>query len=1078
MIYYWVGQRTVTVLKNVKMEEICMYKLRKRIPAFFLLIIMTFGFLGQGQVAVQAADTTASTRQTLGRIKLEVYNIISKAPVAGVEFSVVDSTGKVIATPVTSPLGNVTADVPSGTYKVKQIKVPTGYIMNTAVQTLTIWGTGTAIATYYNQGTSTPTQPTTQTGQIRVNAYDISAGTPIGGVEFSVVDTSGKGVATLITDPSGIASVNLLPGSYQVKQTKTPAGYSLSGSVQTLTLWQNSIATATFYNQKVQPEVGQLKVKVYETNGTPLAGAAFTVTDAAGKVVSTVITNQSGEVLVNLPSGNYNVKQTKAPSGYAVYETSQTVTIWRNSMTTMTVYNPKAQPETGQFKIKLYDGTNALALAGGEFSITDASGKVVQTVTTGANGEGQVNLSIGNYQVKQTKAPVGYTSNTAVQSFTIVRGGTITSTFYNQKALPDTGQIKVRAYDINGAPPLAGVELAIVDSLGKTVATLVTNQNGEATATLPAGSYTVKQTKAPAGYDINPSTQSFVIFRSGVTTTTFYNQKAQPTTGQLKVSVYDLNSGSALQGAEFTVIDSTGKVITTFETNQTGTITLNVAPGTYRLKETKAPNGYDLNTSVQTITIVRGGTTTASFYNQKTRPNTGQLKVHVYDGDGVTSLAGAEFSVLNAAGESVGTLTTGANGEATITLPAGSYQLKETKAPAGYDLNSITQSLTVSQSGVTSIAFYNQKTRPASGKVTVRLYDSVSGSALAGAEFAVLDTSGKTIATVVTNQSGEGVLSLPAGNYRVKESKAPNGYQLNVASQMITVARDGMTTLTFYNQKTPSTTGQLKVNIYDSATGAAIKGAEFTVVDNAGKVVATMLTNQSGEATTTLPAGNYQVKETKVPAEYSMNTAAQSVTVWQGGVTTATFYNQKLQSKTGQLKVKLYDMVGGSPLVAGEFAVLDMSGKLITTIVTDQFGEATTTLPTGNYQVKEIKAPVGYDLNTGVRTLTVWQNGSTTATFYNQKIQPNVGNLTIKKYDESGEHVIAGANFEIIDSNGKVVAKPMTNPSGEVIIALVPGHYSIRDTKAVAAGLGDDSVIELTIDKGETHQVSFYNNIM
>lgn len=1054
-----------------------MYKLRKMILAFFLLCTMSLGFLGQSVSVIQGADTTSNV-QTLGKIKMNVYDIVGGAPVAGVEFAVIDEGGKVIATPVTSPTGEASMDVPSGTYKVKQTKVPTGYILNSGVQTLTIWRTGTAIATFYNQKTST--NPTVTTAQLKVNAYDINGGAPIGGVEFVVTDTAGKVVATLITNPSGEATVNLSAGSYQVKQSKTPAGYALSGSVQSITLWQNSIATTTFYNQKTQPEIGQLKVKVYDINGgATLAGAEFTVTDLAGKVVTAFITNQNGEAMANLPSGNYRVQQTKAPVGYEVNGAVQSITLWRSSTTTVTIYNQKAQPDVGQFRVRLYDMESGAPLLGSEFSIVDVSGKVIQTITTNEQGEAITELATGSYQVKQTKASTGYSLNTAIQSFTAARGGIVTATFYNQKALPETGQIKVKVYDINGGVALSGVEVTITDDVaGKVVATAVTNQNGEALVTLPAGSYSIQETKVPTGYELNRSIQSFLVFRSGTITATFYNQKALPETGQLRVATYDISSGVVLKGAEFIVLDSEGKVVTTLTTGDNGSIIVNLAPGTYQLKETKAPQGYEATIGTQSFTVWRGLTTTATIYNQKVQLNIGQLKLHVYDVDGVTSLAGAEFLIMDTTGKIVGTLVTSESGEASTNLPVGSYQVKEVKAPQGYDLNTMIESVTIWQNGTTSIAFYNQKTKPASGTVKIKLYDITNSVQLAGAEFAVLDTAGRVITTVVTNQFGEAIANIPVGNYRVKENKAPSGYELNVATQPITVVQNGTTTVTFYNQKAQSKQGQLKINVYDIATEAALADVSIAVIDSAGKIVTTLTTNQLGEATVNLPAGSYQLKETKVPAGYNVNSSVQSITVLPGGIAGAIFYNQKAQSKTGQMKVRLYDMVGGSPLAGAEFSVLDISGKLLATLVTNDIGEAVTTLPAGNYQVKETKAPNGYNVSISVRSLTVWQNGSTTVTFYNQKIQQNEGNLVITKYDANGTNIIAGANFEVVDSTGKVILTPMTNQKGEATVTLAVGTYKVRDVKAVAAGLGENTEIDIVIEKGATHQVSFYNSIV
>lgn len=548
------------------------------------------------------------------------------------------------------------------------------------------------------------------------------------------------------------------------------------------------------------------------------------------------------------------------------------------------------------------------------------------------------------------------------------------------------------------------------------------------------------------------------------------------TSGRIKLEVYNGISKAPIAGVEFSVVDSMGKIIATPTTTALGNVTIDVSTGIYKVKQTKAPSGYYMSTTIQTLRVDRGTTARALFYNQE-KTNKGGIKVYVFDEGGIIPLAGTEFLVLDSAGNSVGSLKTGTNGEASIVLPAGSYQLKEMKATEGYKSNSTISSLTVSPDKVTSVAFYNSKEQPATGSVIVHLYDSISGSALEGAEFAILDSTEKTIATFITNENGEGVVNVPIGSYRVKEIKAPSDYQLNLAMQSIKVEQNGETAVKFYNQKASSDMGQLKVNIYDGETGAGIKDVELLVTDHDGKVVATLLTNQLGEATVKLPAYHYQIKETRVPTGYSMNIAPQTFVIWREGITTVEFTNPHLQTEPGKFKVKLYDIIGEVPLAGGEFAVFDMAGNLVTSFVTDQAGEAATNLLPGSYQVKEVKSPEGYNVNAEVKSFNAWKNGSTTLTFYNQKIQPDAGNLTIKKYF-SGGGPVGGAEFEIVDSTGKVVSRPKLNIYGELTITLMPGNYSVRDTRAVAAGIVEDSTKAVTIVKGETQQVVFKNSAL
>ncbi|MEG1084615.1 MAG: SpaA isopeptide-forming pilin-related protein, partial [Hydrogenoanaerobacterium sp.] len=162
--------------------------------------------------------------------------------------------------------------------------------------------------------------------------------------------------------------------------------------------------------------------------------------------------------------------------------------------------------------------------------------------------------------------------------------------------------------------------------------------------------------------------------------------QTRPILGQLKLTKKD--GSKTLAGAEFTL----GKVVKT--TDEKGEALFDgIRKGIYYVTETKAPKGYVLPAAPNNKTRVEVGETTAGFVHEEkitNEPVKGKLVVTKTDSADLNKkLAGAEFNVTKAGDTSFSKkMTTGIDGTAKLTgLPVGSYTVTESKAPAGYVLN-------------------------------------------------------------------------------------------------------------------------------------------------------------------------------------------------------------------------------------------------------------------------------------------------------------------------------------------------------------------------------------------------------
>ncbi|GAB6093200.1 SpaA isopeptide-forming pilin-related protein [Furfurilactobacillus curtus] len=189
--------------------------------------------------------------------------------------------------------------------------------------------------------------------------------------------------------------------------------------------------------------------------------------------------------------------------------------------------------------------------------------------------------------------------------------------------------------------------------------------------------------------------------------------------------------------------------------------------------------------------------------------DTGTLVLTKIDAQTKQALANATFTLTNATtGKVVGTYTTDANGQITITdLLLGQYTLTETKAPIGYQLAKPTP-ITVSdnqQTQTITIADQHQ-----TGQATLTKLDADTKTPLAGAIFKVVNTdTGAVVETnLVSNDRGQVAINdLPLGHYEFIEMIAPQGYDLNTQPALFQITSDNVAQpqqVTMVDRKTPA----------------------------------------------------------------------------------------------------------------------------------------------------------------------------------------------------------------------------------------------------------------------------------
>ncbi|MGN4715380.1 SpaA isopeptide-forming pilin-related protein [Bacillus cereus group sp. MYBK226-2] len=444
----------------------------------------------------------------------------------------------------------------------------------------------------------------------------------------------------------------------------------------------------------------------------------------------------------------------------------------------------KPAAEKGNLQIKKVDENNEnIVLKDAKFDVIDKENNVVDTVTTNEKGIAEVkDLPFGDYFVKEISAPEGYIKIDAPVKVTIDNTNIIEFVIKNTKKL-ENGQLKLLKKDSESGQLLPGAKFDVIDKDGKVVETIVTDDKGEALSKqLPVGSYTLKEVEAPKGYELSSSSVSVDVEANKVVTVDVVNKKIpEKVTGQFEIVKVDAeDKAKVLSDAEFEVYKD-GKKVETLRTDKTGkVISQKLEPGTYTLKETKAPQGYKLLKEEIEVVVEANKVVQVQVENAK---ELGSLQVIKKDAESGKVLEGAEFKLKNEAGQVVGeTKTTNKDGVVKFeNLMPGKYTLEETKAPEGYKALEVTIEVNVVANEVVKQDVLNEKVKEEiTGQLEITKVDANDiNKKLAGAVFEIWKD-GTKIDTLTSDENGKAISKeLDPGDYILKEVQAPEGYELS-----------------------------------------------------------------------------------------------------------------------------------------------------------------------------------------------------------------------------------------------------------------------------------------------------------
>ena len=419
-----------------------------------------------------------------------VFEVFAAENIGTGDGTVYYKTGDKVAELTTDANGKATTEkLYLGKYNVVEKSVPVGYVLDETPHevTLTYKDQNTAIVTEIigienvRQKASVQMQKIAEYFDYTNSVFFDDYGE---GLKFGLYTRDAIGsipadslVDLLITDKNGFAEneIDVPLGKYYLKELDISDSYLDDGAIYYVDLTSSnnmdtvivddSHAVMPITNTMYKGKVAVMK-KDESNKERLLAGATFDVLRPDTKaVVATFTTNENGYgESCFLPCGEYLLKETVAPEGFILPDTTWTVGIQKDSPVIKVVSITNTQNEIVLTKRSLASDD---PLRDATFTVINSNGEVIAEEKTNKNGEIVLNeIPIGTYTFHESEAPVGFSISDKEYTFTVDEKGVVEGET-EIKNEPIT--IVVEKKDFYDKSAMAGVEFKLLDCDGKVV---------------------------------------------------------------------------------------------------------------------------------------------------------------------------------------------------------------------------------------------------------------------------------------------------------------------------------------------------------------------------------------------------------------------------------------------------------------------------------------------------------------------------------------------------------------------------------------------------------------------------------
>ncbi|WP_333494132.1 Ig-like domain-containing protein [Enterococcus faecalis] len=738
----------------------------------------------------------------------------------------------------------------------------------------------------------------------------------------------------------------------------------------------------------------------YEVKGTADANATVEIRNAGGTVIGTGTADGTGAFTVTIPAGEAGANETLTAVAKNASGTESTPTTFQTPADETTVTAPTITGVTGNstagYEVKGTADANATV------EIRNAGGAVIGTGTADGTGAFTVTIPAGEAGANETLTAVAKNASGTESTPTTFQTPADEATVTAPTITGVTGN-STAGYEVKGTAD-ANATVEIRNAGGTVIGTGTADGTGAFTVTVPAGEAGANETLTAVAKNASGTESTPTTFQTPADPNTPVATPIVETVTGSTTKGYEVK-GTAEVGTTIEVRDAAGTVLGTATTGTDGKYTVTLDPG-------KATANQTLSVVAKNASGTESQPATATTPADVTAPTVDNITGNSGSGYKITGTAdpNTTIEVRDPAGAVIGTGTSDANGDFTVTLPTGTTNPGDTLTVIGKDNAG-------NESQPTEVLV------PADATVTAPTVTGVTGNSVAGyqvtgtadpnATIEIRDADGNVIATGTADGTGSFAVNLPAGTANANETltalaKDPAG-NTSTPTTFQTPA-DEVVAPPSVDKVTGNTTQGYQV------TGTAELGTTIEVRATDGTVLGTATTGPTGQYTVTLASGKATAKQTvNVVAKNDTGLESQPTTAMTpADVITPTIGDITGDSTTG------YEITGtADPNTTIE--VRNPDGTIIGTTTTDDQGNFTVDLPAGAANPGDTLTVVGKDgdgnesqptevtvpEDATVAAPTVTTVTGTTATGY-QVTGTAEPNVTIEIHNEAGLVIATG----------------------------------------------------------------------
>ncbi|MGB7539364.1 MAG: PA14 domain-containing protein [Anaerolineales bacterium] len=732
---------------------------------------------------------------------------------------------------------------------------------------------------------------------------------------------------------------------------------------------------------------GPVLVTVEDTAHNREAGMEVRVYDSNGYAGYSGITNSSGQIEFELPSGvNYHFRVIKNQSAFwsnvipnCSVPACSAATITTNVPITITVLNGAGLPEA-----------NVWVSAYNENFFTGLSFK------TDANGEVRFTLPDGGYRFRVDKLDRGYWSATGNHCIIPASCSDFTINIYTS--------VVVHVHDTNGNNEVGLPVRAFLG--GSSNALAFTDANGNATLQVPNGEYRFRVMKGGTAFWSGETPETPTCSVTAVSPCT-----DDSVTTNVSIVVHIAN-GAGLPEANVWVSAYNENFFTglSFKTDANGDARFTLPDGGYRFRVDKLDRGYWSATGNHCIMPASCSDFTITIYTS--------VVVHVADTNGNNDVGLPVRAFLGAS--SVALAYTDANGNATLQVPNGDYRFRAMKGGTAFWSGETPETPTCSVSTCTSDSITTNV------PIVVHI---VNGAGLPEANVWVSAYNQYlfTGLSFKTDANGDVRFTLPDGDYRFRVDKLDRGYWSNTDNHCFMPSSCSNFTITIYTS--------VVVHVHDTRDNNDVGLPVRAFLGASSNALA--YTDANGNATLQVPNGDYRFRVMKGGTAF-----------WSGATPTTTTCSVTAVSPCTSDSITtntpvIVTILNGAGLHEANVWVSAYNQNLFTglSFKTDANGEARFTLPNGNYRFRADKP--GRAFWSGTSNHLAVPDPTLNVSF-------SVGTTVIVHVHDTNDNNEVGLPVRaFVDPNTDILA--FTDSNGNATLQLLNGDYRFRVMKGGSA---------------------------